>query len=520
MMAHKEINMNEIATRETIEDMVANRDATINAYFAAFEPIKIAEDALNVARKLWIKACNDDIRCSGSSSTDEVKEFEQAVRLPDPDRWRRTVVRLVDISCWNNMIQRTKLHAMMDREERTKFEQSLQWVPERHKFIRDNHSELVNLDAIQGIPPFTVDNVYATIERLAGDSGMIFRRGIANAFSKLDRRFRSHDGFKIGNRLILSYGFSTYSGQFDAYGDTAKTIRDIERTFLVLDEQDVREDYAGIIGLMNNERKNCYNPHQSEHEHEFFKIRVFKNGNAHLWFTRPDLLSKVNKLLAEYYGEVIGDNMTDGAPDDPFENRKMTPAQAFGFFPTPDEAAKKLMEKARLYTGSDQSALRVLEPSAGTGNLVKRCVTPSVLEDWMHRSNLRQNTIVDCVEIQPHMARDLEDMKGVNRVWCRDFITMSPDETGLYDRIVMNPPFDLERDIDHVTHAWTFLKTGGILVAIMSAGTEFRETKKTIAFRQLIERNGGEIRDLPAGSFSSVGTYLNTVTVSITKKDH
>jgi hypothetical protein len=74
----------------------------------------------------------------------------------------------------------------------------------------------------------------------------------------------------------------------------------------------------------------------------------------------------------------------------------------------------------------------------------------------------------------------------------------------------MNPPFDRERDIDHVLHALGFLKPDGCLVAIMSAGTEFRETRKSIAFRELVDRMNGIWWDLPAGSFASVGTYVNT----------
>lgn len=45
----------------------------------------------------------------------------------------------------------------------------------------------------------------------------------------------------------------------------------------------------------------------------------------------------------------------------------------------------------------------------------------------------------------------------------------------------------------------------------MSAGTEFRETRKAIAFRELIEAKKGVWRDLPAGSFAASGTYVNTV---------
>ncbi|TIS17123.1 MAG: DUF4942 domain-containing protein, partial [Mesorhizobium sp.] len=94
--------------------------------------------------------------------------------------------------------------------------------------------ELVNLDEIMGIPPVTVDNVYATIDKWAGESEMIFRRGIATAFSKLDRRFRSHDGFKVGSRMILPYAFDRDHGNV-TWGGTWETVRDIERTFSILD---------------------------------------------------------------------------------------------------------------------------------------------------------------------------------------------------------------------------------------------------------------------------------------------
>src|SRR3546814_1609476 len=42
-------------------------------------------------------------------------------------------------------------------------------------------------------------------------------------------------------------------------------------------------------------------------EGDYFRVRVFKNGNLHIWFERDDLLQSVNLVLAEYYGEAIGD---------------------------------------------------------------------------------------------------------------------------------------------------------------------------------------------------------------------
>lgn len=51
----------------------------------------------------------------------------------------------------------------------------------------------------------------------------------------------------------------------------------------------------------------------------------------------------------------------------------------------------------------------------------------------------------------------------------------------------------------------------------MSAGTEFRETHKSRAFRELIDKMKGRWRDLPPGSFSEVGTNVNTIVLVVCK---
>src|SRR3546814_19364458 len=98
-----------------------------------------------------------------------------------------------------------------------------------------------------------------------------------------------------------------------------------------------------------------------------------------------------------------------------------------------------------------------------------------------------------------------------------DFLALTPDLIGSFDRIIMNPPFDRGRDIDHVNHAIEFLAPGGILVAIMSAGTEFKSDAKAAAFHAKIERYRARFRDLDPGSFASVGTMVNTVVLTLRK---
>ena len=284
--------------------------------------------------------------------------------------------------------------------------------------------------------------------------------------------------------------------------DGANTLHDIDRTFNVIDGRENPHMLGGIVNVVEQARGNYGGVRQSEHESDYFKIRCFQNGNAHVWFKRADLVAKVNKLLGEYYGNAIPEDR-DADEDTGLHTPKTSLAKNYGFFPTPDAAAAATLERMPLYQSKEDNLppLTLLEPSAGTGQLAKLAV--------------KAGAIVDCVEYQPRLAEDLKGSRLYRRVSTGDFLRLLPDATRLYDRVLMNPPFDRERDIDHVMHALKFLKPDGCLVSVMSAGTEFRETRKSIAFRALMEKMGATWRDLPAGSFSSVGTQVNTITLRV-----
>lgn len=525
--------MNAIIPRATIEQMVAHRDRAIGLYRVAFEKIAEAAKAM--------KAANDATKpfdANGyyyDSRIHEIEEFHKAVRLPDAERFAHVAERLTDIQFWTWVIEHGDLERLMDKEAKDSLRQQLRYVPLRSRNGRDVIDEE---EAAKSFPPVTVDNVVATIQSFAAQADFIFKRGVANVFSKLDRRFKSHDGFKIGSRIIMSYFMCSRWGSIRS--DATETLMDIERAFAVLDAWDeatgefrhgVNMSFRSVSDAIDRARPRGLGAHAFEVRTEYFLIRVYKNGNAHLWMQNDDLVRKVNKVLAEYYGEVIADGANDGqGQEDIFSRRKTTPAKAFGFFPTPPDAVRAFFAGCGSYGSginvlrpADKPRLRILEPSAGTGNLARRCIkTAAELDEWSggrerHEKNYRFDNEVVCVEIQRHMADALEAEGIYSRVVCADFLSIDPKMYGEFDLVVMNPPFDLERDIDHVTHAFKFLKPGGTLHAIMSAGTEFRETKKAVAFRELVNKCGGRMDDMPAGSFAESGTYVNTIAVKLQK---
>jgi phospholipid N-methyltransferase len=164
-------------------------------------------------------------------------------------------------------------------------------------------------------------------------------------------------------------------------------------------------------------------------------------------------------------------------------------------FPTPPEIARRVAVLAGIGPG-----MRVLEPSAGTGSLIRAV------------QEAAEDADVTAVEINPQLAAGLVGMidgarggiKGKAR--CADFLALTPDDLGTFDRIAMNPPFDRGADIRHVEHARTFLTPGGRLVAVVANGPRQRERLLPIASAWI---------DLPVGSFREQGTGVNAAIVVI-----
>jgi predicted RNA methylase len=166
--------------------------------------------------------------------------------------------------------------------------------------------------------------------------------------------------------------------------------------------------------------------------------------------------------------------------------------QDFGQFDTPHVLAENVVDLADV-----QAGMSVLEPSAGVGRIAAAA---------------RQvGSFVTCWEIDEKRAEKLADVAHSLNVG--DFLAAEP--VSAYDRVVMNPPFAKQDDIRHVLHALRFLKPGGRLVAIMSAGVMFRENKLSSEFRDLVEQSSGSIERLPEGAFKASGTSVNTCIVTI-----
>jgi len=212
------------------------------------------------------------------------------------------------------------------------------------------------------------------------------------------------------------------------------------------------------------------------------------------------LYEGVNAVLVRLGGKWNKSAKAHIFPSDPTErintvltSGKLEPKIKTGYFPTPPEIARRMVEMLVLKPGD-----KVLEPSAGQGGLLDQ---------------LPKGTQVIIGEILPENIQILKQ-KG----YIVNFDNFLGVEIGGVTKVIMNPPFENQQDIEHVTHALRMLQPGGTLVSVMSPGIKFRDNKKTTEFIEMLDRDYyHEIIDLPEGSFKESGTGINAVLLKVTK---
>lgn len=208
----------------------------------------------------------------------------------------------------------------------------------------------------------------------------------------------------------------------------------------------------------------------------------------------------VNKCLEAIGGKwnrKAKGHIFDSDPTELFENLILTGEVAdikkeFQYFPTPKNITIQMIEMADIKPDDV-----LLEPSAGQGHIA----------DYFPKEN--KYVLIELNEKNV----DVLEGKGYKVVY-GDFLTCHYDGA---DKVIMNPPFSKQQDVDHILHAFKWLKPNGILVSVVSQSPFFRENKKSVEFRQFLEYNNAEIIDLPEGAFKESGTMVKAKIIKIVK---
>lgn len=348
--------------------------------------------------------------------------------------------RILLSSAWQAIYIRLGLDNVFSAEDKRKFQQSLTKPA-----------------------PLTLENLQATFGKYWENPRYYILKGLAEAFCKLDKFYKSHSNFGIGvnklpKRVILKHfsGYSTWGSDH---------LKDIcEAMLQVTGEQKLTREE------LNEIQKYRTRIEDFELSRLGLSIKMFINGNAHVHFDKC-ALQVVNDGLAEFYGDVLPDAHEKG------ERQQSTAvAKDLQFYRTPKTVVDRAIESAYLPKGAT-----VLEPSCGDGAIL----------DGLRKAGYQ------CSGIEYHAGRASEARDKGHSVLTANFLDTAPDP--VYDAVVMNPPFYGKHYLKHIEHALKFVKPGGVLVSILPASAWYEH--------KIIK---GQWYDLPIGSFRESGTNVNT----------
>ncbi|UAN45250.1 DUF4942 domain-containing protein [Serratia sp. JSRIV001] len=267
----------EIICSTSIERIVTGRNAAltqIEALVHQLEDISTITNSIGggVARD-W--AMKQDFRCGCWL----MEKAETAMPV---------ITRNLDRSIWRVLMKRSGMLAIMDAQARDQWYRNLEG---------DN------------IPAISDESIYSTFNQLHRDKGEVFERGVINVFKSLSWDYKSNHPCKFGKKVIVNSLVSHNQWGFTLnHSYRRDQLADLERMLHLLDGKAIPDNRQDVTARLYEHIRAT--PQKAEvYEDEYFTIRYFMKGTAHLTFGKPALIDKMNDIIAKHYPGVLPERL-------------------------------------------------------------------------------------------------------------------------------------------------------------------------------------------------------------------
>ena len=199
--------------------------------------------------------------------------------MEDTDTAMKAITRNIDRGIWRDLMQRSGMLALMDAQVRDEWYNSLE---------KDD------------IPAISEENILNTFEQLHLNKGEVFERGVINVFKGLSWNFKTNSPCRFGGKIIVT-GLVKYDrwGFGLNWGWQRDRLTDLERMLMLLDGKAIPDNRADVTRRLSDHIHE--NRHSTRYEDEMSVIKYFQKGTAHIVFKRPELVDKLNNIIARHY---------------------------------------------------------------------------------------------------------------------------------------------------------------------------------------------------------------------------
>lgn len=226
-----------------------------------------------------ISALTDSIG-GGKANEWGVRQYRYDCWLMEkPETAMKAISRNIDRGIWKDLMKKSGMLSLMDAQARDEWYKNLEG---------------------EDIPAVSEANILSTFEQLHQSKGEVFERGVINVFKGLSWNYKTNSPCKFGTKIIVTglvkcdrWGFGLN------WGWQRDRLADLERMLMLLDGQPIPDNRADVTRRLSDHIHT--NRHSNRYEDEMFAIKYFQKGTAHINFKRPELLDKLNDIIARHY---------------------------------------------------------------------------------------------------------------------------------------------------------------------------------------------------------------------------
>lgn len=208
------------------------------------------------------------------ASSMEGSRYRRFNESNDPDPTEEVLAhyrKTLDAAGWNHLLHASGIRTFMDAKARAEWSTT----------IRDRKT-----------PALTIANIGATFETLHNARGDMVDRGVIEVFRSLAWCYKTNTPSMFGKKLIVSHVRSYHSTRSDS-------LDDLVRALCLFDGKPEPDHRHAVRHLIEDADR----AGQQTAENDYFSLRWFKNGNAHLTFkaSAMPLVGKLNAILARHF---------------------------------------------------------------------------------------------------------------------------------------------------------------------------------------------------------------------------
>lgn len=198
----------------------------------------------------------------------------------EQDKGLAAITRQIDRRLWKDLMNRSGMLSLMDAQARDQWYKSLE---------------------SKDLPAISEESIYSTFEQLHHDKREVFERGVINVFKSLSWDYKANNPCCFGKKIIVSNLVSYNQWGFTLNQSCRRDqLADLERMLFLLEGKaipDNRQDVTTRLyeHISTNRMKAVI------YEDEYFSMKYFMKGSAHLTFKKPALMDNMNDIIAKHY---------------------------------------------------------------------------------------------------------------------------------------------------------------------------------------------------------------------------